>query len=88
VASSTVKGYFEILSCTLLGRFLQPYRRRPKRRIVSAPQFYFFGVGVVNVLAKKGEVLAGPVKREQSEGWKDKYSFSYEHCYFHEVRVK
>lgn len=56
VASSTVKSYFEILSDTLLGRFLLPYRRRPKRKIVAAPKFYFFDVGVVNVLAKRGEI--------------------------------
>ncbi len=59
VASSTVKAYFEILSDTLLGRFLPPYRRRPKRRVVAAPKFYFFDVGVVNFLAKRGELSTG-----------------------------
>ena len=55
-ASSTIKGYFEILADTLLGRFLPPYRKRPKRRISSASKFYFFDVGVVNFLAKRGEI--------------------------------
>lgn len=56
VASSTVKGYFEILSDTLLGRFLPSYRKRPKRRITNMPKFYFFDVGVVNFLAKRGDI--------------------------------
>lgn len=56
VASSTIKGYFEILADTLLGCFLPPYRKRPKRRILRASKFYFFDVGVVNFLAKRGEI--------------------------------
>ena len=59
VASSTIKGYFEILADTLLGRFLPSYRKRPKRRITSAPKFYFFDVGVVNFLAKRGDLQVG-----------------------------
>ncbi|HAK44449.1 MAG TPA: AAA family ATPase [Spirochaeta sp.] len=56
VAGSTVKGYFEILSDTLIGRFLPSYRKRPKRRISNMPKFYFFDIGVVNFLAKRGEL--------------------------------
>ena len=59
VSSQTVRGYFEILEDTLLGRFLPAYRRRPKRRVVAAPKFYFGDVGVVNFLAKRGAVRAG-----------------------------
>lgn len=50
----TVKAYFEILVDTLLGRWLQPYRRRPKRRVSAAAKFYFADVGVVNYLARRG----------------------------------
>ena len=53
-SSQTVRGYFEILEDTLLGRFLPAYRRRPKRRGVAAPKFYFADVGVVNFLARRG----------------------------------
>ena len=56
IASSSIKGYFEILSDTLLGRFLPSYKKRPKRRISTAPKFYFFDVGVVNFLAKRGTI--------------------------------
>ena len=57
--SQTVRGYFEILEDTLLGRFLPAYRRRPKRRVVAAPNFYFGDVGVVNFLAKRGALQPG-----------------------------
>jgi len=56
IASSSIKGYFEILSDTLLGRFLPSYKKRPKRRISTAPKFYFFDVGIVNFLAKRGTI--------------------------------
>ncbi len=59
VSSETVRGYFEILCDTLLGRFLPSYTRRPKRRVVRSPKFYFSDVGVVNVLARRGRVQPG-----------------------------
>lgn len=57
VSSPTIRGYFDILVDTLLGRFLQAYRRRPKRRTVQSPKFYFSDVGVVNFLARRGTIL-------------------------------
>ena len=59
VSSQTIKGYFDILSDTLLGRFLPSYRRRPKRRLVTSPKFYFHDIGVVNFLAKRGKIQPG-----------------------------
>ena len=59
VSSQTVRGYFEILEDTLLGRFLPAYRRRPKRRTVAAPKFYFLDVGVSGFLARRGTVEPG-----------------------------
>ncbi len=41
VSEPTVKGYFQILLDTLLARFLEAYRKRPKRRVIRAPKFYF-----------------------------------------------
>ena len=58
-SSQTVRGYFKILEDTLLGRFLPAYRRRPKRRVVAAPKFYFGDVGVVNFLARHGALQPG-----------------------------
>lgn len=54
VSSQTVKSYYEILVDTLLGRWLPAYRRRPKRRVLTASKFYFADVGVVNYLARRG----------------------------------
>jgi predicted AAA+ superfamily ATPase len=59
VSSPTVKGYFEILVDTLLGDFLPAYTKRPKRRVIAAPKFYFADVGVVNVLARRGRLEPG-----------------------------
>lgn len=59
VSSETIRGYFEILCDTLLGRFLPAYRRRPKRRTIKAPKFYFSDVGIVNFLVHRSELVPG-----------------------------
>src|SRR5687767_4926099 len=59
VSGPTVKGYFEILVDTLIGRWLPAYTRRPKRRVVTSPKFYFTDVGVVNHLARRGRLERG-----------------------------
>jgi predicted AAA+ superfamily ATPase len=59
VSSHTIKGYFQILEDTLLGTWLPAYRKRPKRRVIGAPKFYFADVGVVNYLARRGTLQQG-----------------------------
>lgn len=59
VSGPTVKGHFGILEDTLLGRWLPGFVKRPKRRVVAAPKFYFSDVGVVNHLAKRGKLVVG-----------------------------
>jgi predicted AAA+ superfamily ATPase len=59
VSAPTVKGHFEILEDTLLGSWLPAFTKRPKRRVISAPKFYFSDVGVVNFLAKRGALQPG-----------------------------
>jgi uncharacterized protein len=59
VSRETVRGYFEILSDTLLAGMLPPYRKRPKRRLSVADKFYFHDVGVVNFLARRGTLEPG-----------------------------
>jgi predicted AAA+ superfamily ATPase len=59
VSAPTAKAYFEILQDTLLGSFLPALRRRAKRRLVEAPKFYFFDVGVLGRIAKRGPVEPG-----------------------------
>jgi predicted AAA+ superfamily ATPase len=59
VSTHTVQAHFGILVDTLLGRWLPSYTKRPKRRVIGAPKFYFFDVGIVNHLARRGRVERG-----------------------------
>ena len=75
VSGPTAKAYFGILEDTLLGRWLPAWRRRAKRRLASAPKFYFEDVGVVNRLARRGELERGS----------DVYGKAFENWVFHEL---
>ncbi|MEK7747143.1 MAG: AAA family ATPase, partial [Elusimicrobiota bacterium] len=59
VSGPTVKQYFQILEDTLLGRFVPSFRKRPKRRVVQSPRFYFFDVGLANFLLRRGRMEKG-----------------------------
>ena len=59
VSAPTAKGYFQILEDTLIGSFVPAFRRRAKRRVVGAPRFYFFDIGIVARLARRGQVQPG-----------------------------
>lgn len=59
VSAPTVKEYFLILEDTLVGRFLPAFRKRAKRRLIEAPKFYLFDVGVVAHLTHRGRVEKG-----------------------------
>lgn len=56
VSSPTVKEYFDILVDTLIGSFVPSFQKRPKRRVVQAPRFYYFDVGLANYLLKRGHI--------------------------------
>lgn len=56
----TVKNYFSILEDTLLAFLLEPYRHSFRKRLVLAPKFYFFDVGVTRALARMLGVLPKP----------------------------
>ncbi|MBT8464721.1 MAG: ATP-binding protein [Myxococcales bacterium] len=75
VSSNTTKSYFQILEDTLIGRWLPAYRKRPKRRVIGSPKFYFVDVGVVNRLARRGELLSGS----------EIYGKAFENWVFHEL---
>jgi predicted AAA+ superfamily ATPase len=75
VSSHTTKSHFGILEDTLLGRWLPAHRKRPKRRVIGAPKFYFSDVGVVNRLARRGELLPGS----------ELYGEAFENWLFHEL---
>ena len=59
ISGHTVRAWFGILEDTLLGSWLPAYRKRPKRRVIQAPKFYFADVGVVNRLARRGRLERG-----------------------------
>jgi uncharacterized protein len=70
VSSHTVKAYFGILEDTLLGRWLPGYTKRPKRRVIAAPKFYFADAGVVNHLARRGALeRSGELFGKAFESW-------------------
>lgn len=75
VSNHTTKSHFQILEDTLLGRWLPAYRKRPKRRVIHAPKFYFVDVGVVNRLARRGELFPGS----------ELYGKAFENWVFHEL---
>jgi predicted AAA+ superfamily ATPase len=75
VSSHTTKSHFQILEDTLLGCWLPAYRKRPKRRVIRAPKFYFVDVGVVNRLARRGALLPGS----------ELYGKAFENWVFHEL---
>lgn len=59
VSSPTVKEYFQILEDTLIGRFVPIYQRKPKRRVIKSPKFYFFDIGITNHLLKRNKIEKG-----------------------------
>jgi len=59
VSAPTVKEYFQILDDTLIGQQLPAFRKRAKRRLIGAPKFYFFDIGVVSYLTHRGRVEKG-----------------------------
>ena len=76
VTSPTVKEYFQILEDTMIGRFIQSYQKKPKRRVISAPRFYYFDVGIAGYLLKKGERLisgANPLGKHLNISFTMKY---------------
>ncbi len=50
LSPSTVRSWFEILTDTFLGFFLEPWRGGHRRKEVTAPKFFLFDVGIWNFL--------------------------------------
>lgn len=75
VSAITVKEYFQILEDTLIGRFLPAYRKKAKRRVIRAPKFYFFDVGMANFLLKRGRIQEGS----------ETFGRAFEHFIFQEI---
>ena len=59
VSSVTVKSYFEILIDTLFGYMVPAYTKTVKRKLIQAPKFYLFDVGVTNFLLHRSSLRQG-----------------------------
>jgi predicted AAA+ superfamily ATPase len=54
VDSKTVKEYYQILVDTLLGAFVEPWKKRQERQVIrKAAKFYLFDVGVAGALTRR-----------------------------------
>jgi predicted AAA+ superfamily ATPase len=54
VDSKTVREYYQILVDTLLGKMIEPFKKRQNRQVISkAPKFYLFDVGVAGAISKR-----------------------------------
>lgn len=76
VDAKTVREYYQILVDTLLGRFVQPFKRSQDRGVITrAAKFYLFDVGV-----------AGCVQRRKIHELKgDAFGKAFEHFIFMEL---
>lgn len=75
ISSPTVKEYFQILEDTMTGRFLPSYQKKPKRRVINAPRFYYFDVGIAGYLLKRGRIESGS----------EAFGKAFEHFIFQEI---
>lgn len=75
VSGPTVKEYFQILVDTMTGRFLPSFQKRPKRRVILSPKFYFFDIGITNHLLKREKVSRGG----------ESFGHVFEHFIYHEL---
>jgi len=77
VTSPTVKEYFQILEDALIGRFLPSFRKKPKRRVILAPKFWFFDLGISGYLIKRGKVEPGS----------EAFGKAFEHFIYQEIQA-
>lgn len=77
LSAPSVRGYFDILTDTLIGTWVPAWRKRAKRRVVESPRFYFFDVGLVNELARHGQLRPGSAE----------FGAAFEHFIFMELRA-
>ena len=76
VPPNTVREHYQILEDTLVGYQLPAFQKTVKRKPVATAKFYFFDVGVANLLKRVGDI------EESSEA----YGRALEHLVFLELR--
>lgn len=75
VSAVTVKEYFSILEDTLVGYMIPAYTKTQKRKLVQAPRFYFFDVGIANHLLNRHNLTRGSAE----------YGHAFEHLVIQEL---
>lgn len=75
VAAKTVKAYYHILKDTLMGYEIPAYTKVVKRKVVQAPKFYYFDVGLANYLMGRHHLRRGS----------DDYGHAFEHLVMQEI---
>ncbi len=59
VHATTVNSYFDILEDTLIGYRIPAYTKVMQRRLVQAPRFYYFDIGIANHLLHRKDLVRG-----------------------------
>jgi len=54
--AKTIREYFRILEDTLIGSVLEPFTGTVKRKAISTAKFYYFDIGVSNILAERSYI--------------------------------
>ena len=75
VSAKTVAAYFQILYDTLVGYEIPAYTKHIKRKLVQAPRFYYFDVGIVNYLMNRTNLKRGT----------DEFGHAFEHLVIQEL---
>lgn len=75
VTSKTVQSYFQILYDTLIGYEIPAFRKEVKRKVIQAPRFYYFDVGLANYLMGRHSLKRGT----------DDYGHAFEHYVMQEI---
>lgn len=77
IPSRSVREYFYILSDTLIGTLVEPYGKALSRKAVSQSKFYFFDIGVANILASRFRIEEGS----------ELFGMAFEHFIFMEIKA-
>ena len=75
ISATTVSAYFDILEDTLIGYRIPAFAKVMKRRLVQAPRFYYFDIGVANHLLRRKELVRGT----------SDYGHAFEHLVIQEI---
>lgn len=77
ISTNTIINYFDILEDTLIGYRIPAFSKVQKRRLVQAPRFYYFDVGIANHLLHRNELVRGTAE----------YGHAFEHLIIQELKA-